>query len=161
MIERIALKPCPAHSLHTIDRGPATVFQRRSDIWGVYCQTCQCSTEYYGTEAEAIAAWNNRPALTEAFKHFAGEGVQQCDRDAAASIMGWTEGDQRSIRNARMDNCDEVQAFARHRSTAAAAERARIVAIAKAKAAERAALGYRDDVGVLTWMIDAIERGEV
>lgn len=55
------LKPCPAQCLHTVDRGPPTVFQRRSDIWGVYCQTCHCSTEYYGTEAEAITAWNTRP----------------------------------------------------------------------------------------------------
>ncbi len=103
----------------------------------------------------------------------AGDGVQQCDRDAAASIMGWTEGDQNNIRNARMDNCDEVQAFARHRSTAAAAERARIVAWlrkeADALAVEQADtrqgspdwLCLREQVEDYQIIADAIERGEV
>lgn len=55
-----ALKPCPAECLHTVDRGGPSLFRRRGDIFGVYCQTCQCSTEYYSTEAEAITAWNTR-----------------------------------------------------------------------------------------------------
>lgn len=54
------LKPCPAECLHTVDRGGPSLFRRRGDIFGVYCQTCQCSTEYYSTEAEAITAWNTR-----------------------------------------------------------------------------------------------------
>lgn len=55
-----SLEPCPAECLHTIDRGGPSLFSRRADLWGVYCQTCQCATEYYPTEAEAVAAWNRR-----------------------------------------------------------------------------------------------------
>ena len=47
-----------------------------------------------------------------------GDGVQQCDRDAAAKFIAPSDGDFTEL----------AALFARHRSTAAAAERARIVA---------------------------------
>ena len=71
------LKPCPAECLHTTDRGGVAVFQRRSDIWGVYCQTCHCSTEYYATEAEARNAWNTRAPDEQAKAHWIAEGMER------------------------------------------------------------------------------------
>ena len=86
-----------------------------------------------------------------------GDGVQQCDREAAADLyldqIGDEDGFADRIRaNTAQPGCDAwEQAFARHRSTAAAAERARIVASLR-----DTPWPYRNDA-----LADAIERGEV
>ena len=82
-----------------------------------------------------------------------GDGVQEVDKRAANDLLigdkvGGGDGNTYVLRYP--DYNGTAQAFARHRSTAAAAERARIVAGLKAKA----------DIGFLAAAY-AIERGEV
>lgn len=85
-----------------------------------------------------------------------GDGVQQCDRDAAKSLLGRDDAGPSwwSIDSGNADSDPMVQAFTRHRSTAAAAKRARIVAWLRG-----ASDGY-DNPSLLA-IADAIERGEV
>lgn len=109
----------------------------------------------------------------------AGDGVQQCDREAAAVLvyentrgnLNWmyAKRNRDLILAGEWDNHHAVQAFARHRSTAAAAERARIVAAVERELAMTAMANAEE---ASTDWIDgfehawkrakaAIERGEV
>lgn len=112
----------------------------------VWCGTCCARTCTHDSKAEAIAAWNNRAALTAIMGE--GDGVQQCDREAAAAQFTLLGPDGDRLRD------HFSSAFARHRSTAAAAERARIVAWLRG-----ASDGY-DNPSLLA-IADAIEQCEV
>lgn len=97
-----------------------------------------------------------------------GDGVQQCDRDAAQAIYNGESIFAQAGVKAR-DGHELVQAFARHRSTAAAAERARIVAWLRDNAPRSGVWVHEDHFWDLANAIDqglyvdadAIERGEV
>lgn len=75
----------------------------------------------------------------------AGDGVQECDREAAQALCasGWTHA---------------IDAFARHRTLAAAAERARIVA--GVRACELSSAIPDDPAQIISDLADAIEAGE-
>src|SRR3954466_12705046 len=56
-----ALKPCPFCG------GAAHVSNSRSRYFMATCSNCACHfAENFGTEADAIAAWNNRTAISSA-----------------------------------------------------------------------------------------------
>jgi hypothetical protein len=60
--ERVALEPCPTPWCDG-KGGEPYVFERRRDVLGVYCPSCGVTTPYLPTQEEAVAIWNDRPAL--------------------------------------------------------------------------------------------------
>ncbi len=84
------------------------------------------------------------------------DGVQQCDREAAAEYLELVAPTLPNLAEAVRSNSSALsRLFARHRSTAAAAERARIVAWL------RGLHWTHRDKEAYTRMAGAIERGEV
>lgn len=70
MRQRIELKPCPfcgadeAYIGHAKDEAGAT-------LWFCECDACSCGTDAFGSEGDAIVAWNRRP------EHFAPVPVER------------------------------------------------------------------------------------
>lgn len=167
LIEKIALKPCPfcgGAAVHTVSFAKEG---KRTVAWAMWCANhierggeCAANGPPMPTEAEAIAAWNNRAALTAIMGE--GDGVQEVDKRAANDLLigdkvGGGDGNTYVLRYP--DYNGTVQAFARHRSTAAAAaivkRDAEIVAWLREKAV------YPGNVRLIHDLADAIERGEV
>lgn len=92
-----------------------------------------------------------------------GDGVQECDREAAQAIYNGESIFAQAGVKAR-DGHELVQAFARHRSTAAAAERARSAAKLRAAADQFDMKGWETEWAIadgLRELAAEIERGVV
>lgn len=161
LIEKIALKPCPfcgGEAVLVAEPGDA---DETGPLAFVYCHKCGASTEREEYDADAIAAWNNRAALTAIMGE--ADGVRDVDLEAAGEY----------VKHGIIDHImrTTAEAFARH----AAAERARIVAWHKEqeRCLAEAGKGYQgagnhyeasrlfDMADAHKNAADAIERGEV
>ena len=58
----VALKPCPHCGPRPVD---PDVWNHTGTRWMVTCGGCGSSSGSCNTQEQAIAAWNNRPALTD------------------------------------------------------------------------------------------------
>lgn len=93
----------------------------------------------------------------------AGDGVQECDREAAKSLLGRDDAGPSwwAIDSGNADNDPMVQAFARHRTLAATAQTARIVAGMRKRAKRLGEAGYKTEGAAVAYAADAIEAGQV
>lgn len=103
-----ALKPCPFCGGEPSLLSDVT----HSTAWEIECPGIACPVRpsvWEEDKVSAIAAWNNRAALTAMLEGFAGDGVRQIDRDAAFNT---------GIRLTKREWIEVYEAFARHRLAA-------------------------------------------
>jgi hypothetical protein len=76
-----ALLPCPVPWCHA-DLGPKAirwpVVANKTTQWAVHCEDCDLYGSVGDSEAEAIAAWNNRPLITSSDE---GDGLRRVFAD--------------------------------------------------------------------------------
>ncbi len=163
LIERISLKPCPfcGGKPHNVPQTCSYSAVGQRHFYRILCPNCAAQTPPQVAPEAAVAFWNNRAALTAIMGE--SDGVQDVDREAAADFLCPSAGGWFAAHAKQHDDDNETmrhlaEAFARHRSTAAAAERARIVAWLRAGGPMPKYTMDLHDAGDIA---DAIERGEV